>query len=715
MKKIIFPSEELKNLNDLSQKINSAEVNVTVSVLSGKYYGSLSLKSLKCKSLVITGQDAVCFSGAQKLICNFKRYNEHIISTDLSSGLSFDRLKYEGRQMIMARYPNFKEGELLGSVTDIDNINKRAKIWSNPSTGYLHSLHEAEWGGNCYKINGYKNGALNLAWIGNNNRGKNYMKTATVCENIFEELDSTDEWFYDVESGKLYIFCDGDFNESAEIEIFTSQNILSIENCRETDIKIENITFCDTDRSMFKSPWERYLRSDWAFNKNSVLEIKNSENIKIQSCTFTNLGANAIGIYDFAENIEVENCTFTNSLSNGVLILGNPDSTYCTSSWGGVHKMHIENKHKIGHKTENFPRNIKINNSYFYNLGTEDKQSAAVCLSLCKNVTINGCTIHHLPRAGINICENSFGGNTVSNCDIFDCVRETGDHGPFNSWGRDRYWSLFKFETSGKFGKYKKKYALYDMEEHNIIKHNRISGHKGFGIDLDDGSSNYVIEENFCYGVGIKLREGFFRTVRNNIVIGAPLDLHTTFWGNDDKIYSNIVVNEKPLNVIILNKGYTTDVHDNYFVNSDKKEQSQKLLLGKENYFISETVENIKTGNFNFPEFTAFNLNFGKDGCPKPSLKETDNAQKAMEIDNPLGVFSSLDEGLRSASGAPDLNGIYVKELFGKNILTRAGVKPNDVLILINGQDPKKILESNSLSEINQISVVRQQNLTELK
>ena len=24
---------------------------------------------------------------------------------------------------------------------------------------------------------------------------------------------------------------------------------------------------------------------------------------------------------------------------------------------------------------------------------------------------------------------------------VFDTVRETGDHGSFNSWGRDRYWS----------------------------------------------------------------------------------------------------------------------------------------------------------------------------------------------------------------------------------------------------------------------------------
>ena len=38
-------------------------------------------------------------------------------------------------------------------------------------------------------------------------------------------------------------------------------------------------------------------------------------------------------------------------------------------------------------------------------------------------------------------------------------------------------------------------------------------------IDLDDGSSNYHIYNNICLNGGLKLREGFYRTVENNIII----------------------------------------------------------------------------------------------------------------------------------------------------------------------------------------------------
>jgi len=34
-------------------------------------------------------------------------------------------------------------------------------------------------------------------------------------------------------------------------------------------------------------------------------------------------------------------------------------------------------------------------------------------------------------------------------------------------------------------------------------------------IDLDDGSSNYEIEDNVSLGSTLKLREGFYRKVRN--------------------------------------------------------------------------------------------------------------------------------------------------------------------------------------------------------
>ena len=93
-----------------------------------------------------------------------------------------------------------------------------------------------------------------------------------------------------------------------------------------------------------------------------------------------------------------------------------------------------------------------------------------------------------MPRAGINISEGTFGEHVIQDCDIFNTVLETGDHGSFNSWGRDRYWTPDTRETDKEVAKEKGLPYLY-MLGPNILRHNRWRCDHGWDIDLDDGSS----------------------------------------------------------------------------------------------------------------------------------------------------------------------------------------------------------------------------------
>ena len=61
---------------------------------------------------------------------------------------------------------------------------------------------------------------------------------------------------------------------------------------------------------------------------------------------------------------------------------------------------------------------------------------------MAMNITVSHCSIYDMPRAGINIGDGCWGGHVIEFCDVFDTVLETGDHGSFNSWGRDRFWGL---------------------------------------------------------------------------------------------------------------------------------------------------------------------------------------------------------------------------------------------------------------------------------
>jgi hypothetical protein len=164
---------------------------------------------------------------------------------------------------------------------------------------------------------------------------------------------------------------------------------------------------------------------------------------------------------------------------------------------------------------------------------------------MSRDITVRHCSIYEVPRAGINIGDGCWGGNIIEFCDIFDTVLETGDHGSFNSWGRDRYWG-----ATGVPDDEAPRIALLDTVKPNIIRNNRWRCDHGWDIDLDDGSSNCEIRNNLCLNGGIKLREGYFRVCENNIMVNNSFHPHVWFGNSQDIFRHNIVFGEyRPIQV----------------------------------------------------------------------------------------------------------------------------------------------------------------------
>lgn len=116
--------------------------------------------------------------------------------------------------------------------------------------------------------------------------------------------------------------------------------------------------------------------------------------------------------------------------------------------------------------------------------------------------------------------------------------------------------------------------------------------------------------------------------------------------------------------------------------------------------------------------FTPFAYCFGKDGAPKPNCSlAADDGQETRKITNRYGVFSCMDERLRSATGAASLDGIYVERLRLFSGLKKRGIQKNDVIVSVNGKpffgtakEFAVLLKANSEAEL-----IRQQKRTVLK
>ena len=101
-------------------------------------------------------------------------------------------------------------------------------------------------------------------------------------------------------------------------------------------------------------------------------------------------------------------------------------------------------------------------------------------------------------------------------------MKETGDHGSFNSWGRDRYWRPNISEVNA-WVRQVPDLPKLDAVKPNVLASNRWRCDHGWDIDLDDGSSFYIITNNLCLHGGIKNREGFGRVVENNVMVDDGL------------------------------------------------------------------------------------------------------------------------------------------------------------------------------------------------
>ena len=236
-------------------------------------------------------------------------------------------------------------------------------------------------------------------------------------------------------------------------------------------------------------------------------------------------------------------------------------------------------------------------------------------------------TIHDVPRAAININDNMWGGHVVEWCDIFNTCLESREHGAFNSWGRDRHWMRMKGDaTPAQFARMRDM-ARLDAVDVTTLRYNRLQCANGYDIDLDDGSTHYLIENNLCLQGGIKLREGFFRTVRNNI---SPLfSPHVWFPDSRDAVTNNLLVGKNAYDPrgMTMDRAKEATFDFNLFATFTVSEELRRLGLDRHSLtadpqFIAPTTGDYRVQPGSPAEKMGF-ANFPMDrfGVVSPSLK----------------------------------------------------------------------------------------------
>ncbi len=344
---------------------------------------------------------------------------------------------------------------------------------------------------------------------------------------------------------------------------------------------------------------------------------------------------------------------------------------------------------------DNFPSDCLVYDNLIHDIGTVEKQTAGVQISMSQNIKVSHNTIYDVPRAGININEGTWGGHVIEFNDVFNTVLETGDHGAFNSWGRDRFWHPKRAIMDTLVFEHPELIFL-DAMKPTLIYNNRFRCDNGWDIDLDDGSSNYIIKNNVCLSGGLKLREGFKRDVENNVIINNSFHPHVWFKNNGDTFKHNILgATYLPIRV----NDWGNNIDSNFFMNEASLKKAQLLNIDQHSMAGEPEFVNVALGNYNVKQnskalkigFKNIEQNFGvvsmalKSKSKKVTIpKILPLVWKADDTYDFAGVqvknLTTLAE--RSATGMATETGVLVLDVSAKSLMNGI-IKPNDVILEI--------------------------------
>lgn len=711
----------------------------------------------------VSGETPV-ISGGEKLDLSWQPVPNRagVFQARVPAGLDIDQLFVNGQRQWMARYPNREPGEGFNvfDTWKLDHHTKdgpaldalakdRIARWANPAGAYVHAMHRSLWGGVSWRVTGKNtDGTLALTGGTQNNRGSSMHPLYRYVENVFEELDAPGEWFYDRNAGTLYFYPPPGMDlTKATIEIVRLRHLIELQGSLAQPVKwlqFRGLTFRHAART-FMDTKEPLLRSDWTIYRGGAVFLTGTENCSIEDCTFDQVGGNAIFVNNYNRHATIRGCRIAEVGANGICFVGDSAAVRNALFNYGQRLQPADLDRTPGPKSDNYPGDCLVDDCLIYRSGRFEKQTAPVEIDMAQSITVRHCSIYDVPRAGINIGDGCWGGHVIEFCDIFDTVNETGDHGSFNAWGRDRYWQIKGLNLNDDaVWATNSDLPLLDAAKPTILRNNRWRCDHGWDIDLDDGASNYEIRNNLCLNGGIKNREGYHRVVENNVIAASSFHPHVWYKHSGDIFRRNIVAALQYFpagNMPPPPWGAELDYNLAYVDGKPSVEPATKLaaqsgrdahsIIGDAQFIdpahgdfrVKESSSALKLGFTNFP--------MDQFGVQKPALKaiartpslvltkKTPGAKKADSTTTWLGAKVKNLETLSEASVVGiglDAGGALVLEVPADSPAAKLGLRKGDLLLKVDG---KLIKNAGSLKKISKasgpIEVVREQQQQTLK
>ena len=352
--------------------------------------------------------------------------------------------------------------------------------WEGDVSGaFFHAFHGDRWGGWTFALSSANATNGNLAWEwGGFQEARGWGQGDTfMLEGLLDLLDDYSEWHIDASTNTLYAM----FNTSTPPGVATTliptrlDSLLRLEGNADapvSNISILGITFSHTSPTYNKS-YTMASGGDWSVRKDAAVWLEGTTGVRIEWCRFEGIGGNAVMLYAFNRGAAITHSRFRFVGDSAIVSLG------VVSGMDGT--------------AGDYPEGTLVSGNVVSEIGLYTKQSGGYYHALSANASVIGNVFMNMPRAGININDGFAGGHTIVQNLCFNAVRETSDHGCFNSWDRSPLiWDATDVSRL---------YPAQTLISRNFFINNY---HSTWPIDHDDGSNSFLDTFNFLPWGGAK-------------------------------------------------------------------------------------------------------------------------------------------------------------------------------------------------------------------
>ena len=399
----------------------------------------------------------------------------------------------------------------------------------------VNAMHEGRWANWMWEVATYDPSTNNITFgIGGFQESRGSLHNSAgdwFVENVLEELDAPNEFFFSKAEQKLYYVHNGTGPPpaTATYEVPQQRTLFNLSSSRWRpidDVTIRGLTLTAT-RYTYMDPHGVPSAGDFAIARSAAVFLEGTRGVTVSNCNFTRLDGNALLVSGFNRNATVATNTFSWIGDNAVIVWGKTNETAANPLEG------------FDGTDGNHPQFTRVSSNVIREIGIYEKQSGWFFQAKAAQSLFKDNLMWNAPRNGITFNDPFAGGDLIKGNLAFSALRETEDGGTYNSWDRQPYLTTTFDGSPSPF------MAWRELSENFFIN----NYHMEMNIDTDDGTSYVEAHHNVLMGGEWAMKSdqgGHDNWQHDNLNVyasGAAVELFNSQQpGHEDRYWNNTII-----------------------------------------------------------------------------------------------------------------------------------------------------------------------------